>query len=468
MEAVSNADEGTLMPGLFRISRADADPADLPAITFDVAFSGDGLDAVVAPIVTTLTIPAGELSVETTITPMLAPTVETDTTLTLTASGVSIGQSSSAAMTIVNATFDPTVRYVATDGNDENHGGTSEFPKKTIAAAVSSLGRVAQLQTCTVHVAPGLYPITNPIVIMNAISILGDDLDPSRVVVSNTASGVTWGVSYRCFELNHSAARISGLTIQKGCTYGSGGNLYINSNGGTVSNCVIQSGLAREASQSGAGANVYVSGPGLVTHCKIFGGMFDQGGTITGSSSVFLDHAKARLENSLVDGYRDQISGGTRRAAGVTVNKGRIVNCTVVNCYTTAETGGSFSGIRVESSGFATNCVSVKNVDGSQTLRAFSGHGSRTVNCAFDAIAGVTTIPEGMPNAIVGTAEEFFNDYANGDYTPKTGGPLMNVGADYDGMAVVDLAGGKRKIGKHIDIGCYECQKTPGLFIFVR
>ena len=177
---------------------------------------------------------------------------------------------------------------------------------------------------------------------------------------------------------------------------------------------------------------------------------------------------KARLENSLVDGYRDQISGGTRRAAGVTVNKGRIVNCTVVNCYTTAETGGSFSGIRVESSGFATNCVSVKNVDGSQTLRAFLGQGSRTVNCAFDAIAGEAAIPEGMPNAVIGTAESFFEDYANGDYTPKAGGPLVNVGADYDGMASVDLAGKKRKIGKHIDIGCYECLKTPGLLIFVR
>ena len=465
---LANADEGLLSNGVFRISRADADPTGLPALTFDVALSGDGLAAIVDPGVSALTIPAGEGFVDFAITPALTDAVDEDAELLLAVSGTHIGQPSGATMEIVNATFDISVRYVSTTGDDSNPGGTPEKPKKTIGSAVTVLADVDSSKTCTVHVAPGLYPISSPISLTKAIRVLGDDTDPSRVVVSNTASGVTWGVSYRCFELNHSAARISGLTIQKGCTYGSGGNLFINSNGGTVSNCVIQSGLAREASQSGAGANVYVSGPGLVTHCAIFGGKFDQGGTTTGSSSVFLDNVNARLENCLVDGYRDQISAGTRRAAGVTVNKGRIVNCTVVNCYTTAETGGSFSGIRVETSGVATNCVSVKNVDGSQTLRAFLGQGSRTVNCAFDAIAGEAAIPEGMSNAVVGTAEDFFTDYANGDYTPSFSGPLANVGVDYEGMAAVDLAGKKRKAGNHIDIGCYECQKVKGFFILVQ
>lgn len=471
VESIANADEGTLTPGAFRISRADADATGLPELTFDVAFSGDGLAAVVEPTVTTLTIPAGELSVETAITPVYAPAVTNDTTVVLVVSGASIGAPSSNSMTIVNADYDIAVRYVATatdGGNDANHGGTPELPKKTIASAVSSLANVAQSQPCVVYVAEGLYKISTPIVVNKAICVVGDDMDPSRVIVSNTVTGFNWGKSNRCFELNNAAAKISGFTLEKGMGYGSGGNLFINSNGGTASNCVIRSGLAREASQSGAGANVYVSGPGLVTHCAIFGGKFDQGGTTTGSSSVFLDNVNARLENCLVDGYRDQISAGTRRAAGVTVNKGRIVNCTVVNCYTTAETGGSFSGIRVESSGVATNCVSVKNVDGSQTLRAFLGQGSRTVNCAFDAIAGEAAIPEGMPNAVVGTAEDFFNDYANGDYTLNPTGVLVNAGIDYDDMASVDLAGKKRKIGKHIDLGCYECQKAPGFYIFVR
>jgi hypothetical protein len=75
------------------------------------------------------------------------------------------------------------------------------------------------------------------------------------------------------------------------------------------------------------------------------------------------------------------------------------------------------------------------------------------------------TIPEGMPNAVVGTAESFFNDYANGDYTPKAGGPLVGKGANYEGMASVDLAGNPRKVGSRIDIGCYEASSAAFIII---
>ena len=363
---------------------------------------------------------------------------------------------------------DMTVQYVSPDGDDSNAGYLATAPKKTIAAAVKTLASTAAASTQrgTVRVAPGLYSVASPIAINNAVSILGDDLDPSRVVVSNTHSGFTWGEAHRCFTLNDSGACISGITMKNGVSYGGGGNLSIGANGGMVSNCVIRAGLAREANQGGSGANVLVEGPGLVTHCTILDGMFDTGGNTKGSCSVYLNHASARLENSLVGGYRDQISAGTRRAAGVTVNKGRIVNCTVVNCYTTAETGSAFAGIRLESGCFASNCLSVANRDGSGVYRAFlSSEVSRTQNCAFDAIGGEVTIPEGMPNAVVGTAESFFNDYANGDYTPKTGGPLVNKGANYEGMASVDLAGKPRLVGSKVDIGCYEASSSAFMII---
>jgi hypothetical protein len=44
---------------------------------------------------------------------------------------------------------------------------------------------------------------------------------------------------------------------------------------------------------------------------------------------------------------------------------------------------------------------------------------------------------------------------------------LVNKGANYDGMASVDLAGKKRLNGSKIDIGCYEAVSTP-LLIIVR
>jgi hypothetical protein len=60
-----------------------------------------------------------------------------------------------------------------------------------------------------------------------------------------------------------------------------------------------------------------------------------------------------------------------------------------------------------------------------------------------------------------------FKDYANGDYTPMSGGPLVNKGVDYEGMAAVDLAGKPRKVGKRIDIGCYEAHSSA-LILIVR
>jgi hypothetical protein len=109
--------------------------------------------------------------------------------------------------------------------------------------------------------------------------------------------------------------------------------------------------------------------------------------------------------------------------------------------------------------------VGVTNrVDGELCCPA-AGHVSRFINGATDAdISGVGFAED----TVTGTAAEFFEDYANGGYTPSVFSPLANAGVEYEGMAATDLAGKKRKSGKHIDIGCYECQKTPGLLIFVR
>ena len=94
-----------------------------------------------------------------------------------------------------------------------------------------------------------------------------------------------------------------------------------------------------------------------------------------------------------------------------------------------------------------------------------TGTRANFVNGALDSSIDGTSFPV---DTVVGTAESFFSDYANGDYTPKADGPLVNAGANYDGMASVDLAGKVRKSGKIVDIGCYECQMAKGFFIIVR
>ena len=104
--------------------------------------------------------------------------------------------------------------------------------------------------------------------------------------------------------------------------------------------------------------------------------------------------------------------------------------------------------------------IIVEKIDGAACPP--SGSVTKFQNGAFDG--DVTGLPAGT---VTGTAAEFFKDYANGDYTPKTGGPLVGKGANYEGMASVDLAGRKRLNGKYIDIGCYEAVSTP-LMIIVR
>ena len=129
-----------------------------------------------------------------------------------------------------------------------------------------------------------------------------------------------------------------------------------------------------------------------------------------------------------------------------------------MNCTSPYTEAAGVAGILISSdTGRAVNCVSVANVDSNGTVRAFiASQVSRAVNCAFDAIEGEAAIPDGMVNPVVGAAESFFKDYANGDYTPASGGPLYNAGANYEGMASVDLAGNPRKVGRKVDIGCYE------------
>ena len=303
---------------------------------------------------------------------------------------------------------------------------TAETAAKTIAAALA-----IATDGATIHVADGTYSISSIISVSKAITIIGNNEDPSQVIVNNTAS-VSWNdKNHRCITINHANAWVSGITFENGKDYDNGGNVRINTNGGVVTNCIIRNGFTREDNKS-AGANVAITGPGIVTHCKIFGGWQNNCGGCDRVSSVYLEHAGARIENCLVKGFGGSNVGGnqsTTGCAGILVNVGAAVNCTVMNCTSPYTTASGFAGILLWANGRATNCVSVCNVDSNNTVRAFaSSQISRTQNCAFDAIAGEAAIPEGMPNAIVGTAESFFNDYANGDYTPKADGPLVNAG----------------------------------------
>ena len=367
---------------------------------------------------------------------------------------------------------DMTVQYVSPDGDDSNAGYLATAPKKTIAAAVQTLASTAAASTQrgTVRVAPGLYSVASPIAINNAVSILGDDLDPSRVVVSNTTSATYQRGNQRVFVLNHADALVANLTMQNGQSWGSSGSsFYIQSNGGMVSNCVVEAGKTTGNSAIAAGG---LLDAGCVSH-TIFRNCTIGSDTTSGKDggdyrpAVVMLKGTSCAENCLLVGNTQEAS---KSLSLVRLDGNSILrNCTVsdTGLGNTNQYCAVFTPIYINSANATVQNVVVAGVtnriDGA-LCRPVWGRPANFLNGATDADIAELGFPEGT---VTGTAAEFFKDYANGDYTPKAGGPLVGKGANYEGMAAVDLAGNPRKVGSRIDIGCYELRSTP-LGIIIR
>ena len=355
----------------------------------------------------------------------------------------------------INENIDESVQWVSPDGNDENDGYSESAPRKTISAAVAWLNLIAQSKSCTVHVAPGLYKISSPIVVTNAIHIIGADADPSRTIVSNTV-GANWtSGNHRVFRINHADALIANLLMQKGSVWGDwteGGNFCIESAGGTVSNCVVEAGEQKTNHAGGAGGTLEA---GLVTHTVFRKNIAPDSSPYCsgGGNRAAVLHLKgqSRAENCL-------LADNPQSTAVVLVRLGDSAlmrNCTIVDSGI-AKTNGNckvFSSIWINSakaSVINTVIAGVTNkIDGAACPP--TGNVENFLTSAYDG--DVTGLPTGT---ITGTAATFFKKYEEGDYRPKTGGVLVNKGQSYEPLPAKDLGGNKRLIGSKIDIGCYE------------
>ena len=338
---------------------------------------------------------------------------------------------------------------------------TSETAAKAIATALSVANNGA-----TIHVAPGLYKISTPIEVTKSIRILGEGDDPSRVVISNTvkANYQSGQGAKRIFTLNNSDALVANLTMQNGSIWGdwtTGGNFLISSGGGTVSNCIVEAGFQVSGHAGGGGGHLEA---GLVTH-SVFRGNYVVASTKEGQNKAGVLHLKgaSRVENCLL------VENSQPNAAVLVKLEGTSMlrNCTIVDSRlnNTNQYCTTFSPLIIGSTASAVNVVIAGVTDKDGVLRKPTGARANFVNGALDSSIEGTAFPA---TTVVGTAEAFFNDYANGDYTLNPTSLLVNAGINYDGMASVDLAGKPRKSGKIVDIGCYECQMQKGFYIFVR
>ena len=367
---------------------------------------------------------------------------------------LSVGTVTNSFLTLWNGEM-----YVNADASNATTPYTTpETAAKTIAAALTVADDGA-----TIHVAPGLYAISSPLEVRTGIRILGDEPDPSRTVVSNTTGTSNANQNKRVFILRHADALVANITMQKGEGYSSnqGGNFYISSAGGTVSNCVVEAGYVRDNAQ---GAGAYLDG-GIVTH-SVFRKNWSGSGSakgLTNRGGLLVVNNSARVENCLF-ANNDQY----RTVRLINLNDTSVMrNCTIVNSGLSAtnEFCSSWSALNIASGVVVQNVViaGVTNtVDGAKCKP--TGTRANFVNGALDSSIEGTSFPA---DTVVGTAESFFKDYANGDYTLNPTSLLVNAGANYEGMASVDLAKKRRKVGPRIDIGCYELQ-SKGLTMVIR
>ena len=339
-----------------------------------------------------------------------------------------------------------------------------EEPYDTLDCAAANIPEAVRFagDGATVMVMPSdrSYKISSPIVVTNGVRIVGGGTAPAGVVVENTADA-GWNNKYKCvFQLNNKDALLSNLTIENGKTYYRGGNVDIMENGGVVSNCVIRGGFIRE--NDAGGANIACkSADGLVTHCTIVNGHITDNANSTKDRATGVYMTAGRLENCLMT--NNYVTAG-QYSRGVVIASGtaQVLNCTVIG--NTGKTN-DFVGIRLGGTATARNCVMYGNTrlnpEGGTEAASWGGTAAN-----FDHCASENAEPINETCRLVTSAA--FRDYANGDYTPVSGGGLCNAGVTPEGWErLTDLAGGPRVIGRAVDIGCYEA-KLAGMLLIVR
>ena len=353
---------------------------------------------------------------------------------------------------------DASVQYVATTGDDSNSGYFAESPKLTIQAAVDTLAVAPGYGT--VHIAAGTYASSSGIVVTNAIAVIGATGNPEDVIIRNTSTGNMSNVI--TLRLNHPSALVANLVAENGHRYQPanppyGANVAIESQGGTVSNCVLRGGVWHAQYPRGTGAWLN-SDAALLTHCVV------SNNSASGASKarwandgMFVHVDKGTVANCLIADNHDTGTGSSIQTCGVTIGDGgRILDSTVV-----ANEAPYSGGVYLFAVGHATNVV-VAGCVNTSTSSSDVGFKGALVNCSHCASDGGEELDA---TCVAGSAAEFFRDFAGRDYRPAASSKLVNQGVVYDGIPEFAIVGKKRVQGRAPDIGCYE--NAPREFIIV-
>ena len=351
------------------------------------------------------------------------------------------------------------------------------FPYDTEAAAAPNIATAvaAAGEGATIYVKPGEYLISSQIKVSKGIRILGTGAKYTDVVVTNTASGS----EKRVFALQHPDAFVANLTMAGGRASGGqeGGNLFIYGKGGTVSNCLLTAGIVSAQYQQGGGAASIRAG--TITHCEITRcnaiPTSNQPAPRVLFSSPISASMPMRISNCYIHDCDATEGTNATRGKGALLNLGTrttMENCTIADCTVVAGAEAVYLGVlqsKYDQCARLINCAIFVR-DGNGDVAPITGGVAWGTfwplciyNCAAETeISAVITAQNGGgktysgTDCIVTTPDACFRDTAQGDFRPKEDGPLVNAGTNSVDMASVDFAGKKRKVGKVVDIGCYE------------
>ena len=409
--------------------------------------------------------------------------------------------------------------YVAPGGSASNKPyASTDKPAATLAEAMAMLG-VPASGHAVVHIANGTYPQTMPLLLTDPIEIVGNDADPSQVIIDGQQK-------YKLAAISHDGVFVHGVTFNRGqgdstaMLTGYPSYFYgcsIEMNAGTISNCVVNSGKAsysgclsiwgtakvfdstisngynndNNAANAGRGGSLKMAGNTVVRDCVIRGGNARRGGGATVEGNALL--VGCVVSNNTARGNH---GGGVNiQGSGVVSNCVIYANTesstgygggaylqdgTLVNSLVHANTAKSGGGV-YQTGGSLVNCTVVNNeitdsyggvwqTGGSILNTAITGNTANDATALYSSGGTIANscalaLTEGTDGNIGADPRLTFRDVDGGDYTLMSSSPYIDAGSSTAAFAATDtdLSGetlrvldGNSSGASVIDIGCYE------------
>ncbi len=255
--------------------------------------------------------------------------------------------------------------YVDVNSGDDADTGLGGWDN-AVATISNGVARAGEHAQSVVLVATGTYSVVSNIMLTSALTLRSWNAgtpDPADTVIDG--GGVT-----RCLYLNHAGAVVDGFTFTGGNGKGDasvalGGAVYINTLGGTLTNCSLYTNSA----DTHGGAIYMASAAGYVNNCRI------AYNCVTNPSSAYgggiYIYAGGTVSNSLL-AFNTNIASSAYRGGGGIYIRGnsasadacKLIDCVISNNFANQGGGGMLLEYKAHITGNAIADNSTSNQGG--------------------------------------------------------------------------------------------------------